>query len=242
MMIYQDKLYFNDTYCYECDVKCIKFDVDEQGKKYCLFESTIFHPQGGGQPTDTGFFIFNDKKIAIDMVKKIDQEIRHYIDEDIDFRDSILVHMVINKDHRMLCAKLHTAGQLLSDIVRLLPKNQLFIIKAHHFPQEACLEFEGEISNIDLFKQTVEEKINQVIQLAYPVKVYNFSIEEFEKKFPEKIYKNTDNGYVRLVKIGSFDFVPCGGTHVKNISEIGGVKIRKITSKKGITKIGYDII
>ena len=39
------------------------------------------------------------------------------------------------------------------------------------------------------------------------------------------------NGKIRLVKIGNVDLQPCGGTHVKNTSEIGMIIIGKIENK-----------
>ena len=48
------------------------------------------------------------------------------------------------------------------------------------------------------------------------------------------------NKPLRLVSVGGKDNVcPCGGTHVKHVSELNGLTITKITSKKGLTKISY---
>ena len=38
-------------------------------------------------------------------------------------------------------------------------------------------------------------------------------------------------GGVRLLKIPGIDLQPCGGTHVKNIAEIGGIRVVKIRSE-----------
>ena len=38
-------------------------------------------------------------------------------------------------------------------------------------------------------------------------------------------------GKLRFVKIGTVDFQPCGGTHVKSTEEIGEIKIGKIENK-----------
>ena len=39
------------------------------------------------------------------------------------------------------------------------------------------------------------------------------------------------DGKIRLIKIGSVDLQPCGGTHVKSTAEIGKIKIGKIENK-----------
>ena len=39
------------------------------------------------------------------------------------------------------------------------------------------------------------------------------------------------NGKLRFVRIGTVDFQPCGGTHVKSTNEIREIKIGKIENK-----------
>jgi Ser-tRNA(Ala) deacylase AlaX len=45
----------------------------------------------------------------------------------------------------------------------------------------------------------------------------------------------------RIVTLHGTKGCPCGGTHVKNISEIGTVKIRKLQVKGQTTRISYEI-
>ena len=45
------------------------------------------------------------------------------------------------------------------------------------------------------------------------------------------------NGSIRMVCIGdNIDYQPCGGTHVKNTSEIGLVEINKVENKGKLNK------
>jgi misacylated tRNA(Ala) deacylase len=39
------------------------------------------------------------------------------------------------------------------------------------------------------------------------------------------------SGQIRLIKVADIDLQPCGGTHVRNTSEIGEVLVRKIEKK-----------
>jgi Ser-tRNA(Ala) deacylase AlaX len=34
---------------------------------------------------------------------------------------------------------------------------------------------------------------------------------------------------------------PCGGTHVSNVKAIGKVRVRKVTVRKGNTRVSYDV-
>jgi misacylated tRNA(Ala) deacylase len=38
-------------------------------------------------------------------------------------------------------------------------------------------------------------------------------------------------GRIRLINVDGVDLQPCGGTHVRNTSEIGAVRVRKIEKK-----------
>ena len=38
-------------------------------------------------------------------------------------------------------------------------------------------------------------------------------------------------GRVRLLRIPGIDLQPCGGTHVRNIAEIGGIRVLRIRSE-----------
>lgn len=48
--------------------------------------------------------------------------------------------------------------------------------------------------------------------------------------------------HLRIVAVGGADNVcPCGGTHVKNVQALNGLRVTKVTSKKGVTKLSYEI-
>ena len=47
---------------------------------------------------------------------------------------------------------------------------------------------------------------------------------------------------LRVVAVGSHDNVcPCGGTHVKRVESLKTLKVLKVASKKGVTKISYGL-
>ena len=48
---------------------------------------------------------------------------------------------------------------------------------------------------------------------------------------------------LRIVAVGGPDNVcPCGGTHVKHARDLAGLRVLKATSKKGVTKLTYEIV
>jgi len=48
---------------------------------------------------------------------------------------------------------------------------------------------------------------------------------------------------LRIIQVGSADYCPCGGTHLKNSSEIGRVHILEKRSKgKETDRVGYELL
>ena len=52
--------YLKDTYIYQLQTK-----IAEVNESKVVFEDTVFHPQGGGQPNDKGFMVVNGHKYEI---------------------------------------------------------------------------------------------------------------------------------------------------------------------------------
>jgi len=54
-------------------------------------------------------------------------------------------------------------------------------------------------------------------------------------------YKLPTNKKLRVCNIAGFPSVPCGGTHVMHLGELKKIKILKCKTKKGQTKISYQL-
>jgi Ser-tRNA(Ala) deacylase AlaX len=55
---------------------------------------------------------------------------------------------------------------------------------------------------------------------------------------PDNIPKNKP---ARVVMYGPEFGIPCGGTHVKNLKQIGTIKIPKLKEKKGVIRVSYGV-
>jgi len=93
----------------------------------------------------------------------------------------------------------------------------------------------------------IEKRCNEIISKNAVVKLYEEARDSLEKRVNEqrcnldllpKFIKT-----LRIVEIEGFDVCPCAGTHVKNTSEIGTVKIlRKESKGKETVRIAYKLI
>lgn len=231
------ELYLNDTYLFTCRAIISKQDIDAKGPFVCL-DKTNFYPQGGGQPADQGIIKNSAFELKIIDVRKIEDEIRHYFSgtpEQPLVNQKIECH--IDQNRRILNAKYHTGGHLLSNIIEQLYP-QLKAVKGHHFPGEAYVEFTGELQPDE---NLVANSIAQAIYEAAPIKIFETTPEIFETNFYKLPYATPANKAFRVMQIEGFLPLPCGGTHLTTCEELNAVKITKMKSKAERLKVSYAI-
>lgn len=227
------KLYLNDTYLFDEQAKIIKIGSDEKGN-YLVLDKTIFYPQGGGQPCDVG----NIDDFLITSVKEIENEVRHYTSSDIsNISTGHDVKLGIDKERRILNARYHTASHFLANVVNVIYPN-LIATKGHAFPGEAYVEFKGS-DKIDADLLSVE--MQKAIDAAYELSIFDSSPEKFEQDFYKLPYEIPGNKEFRVMRVGKFSPIPCGGTHLRNTKEIGKFVVRKIKQGENTVKIQFGL-
>ena len=213
--------------------------LDDLGSYVTLY-STIFYPQGGGQPADQGSISINNSTIEIHHVRMVHKEVRHYAHHHQSFEPGCVVNSQINKEKRLIHTQLHTAGHLLSNVVEKMHPDWV-AIKGHHFPGEAYVEFKSKqaIKNIELVQ--LEKEIKQIIETNLTLKSQFISGNELSKYCPNLPYSIPEEEQIRLIRIGDYPFQPCGGTHLLHLNELKGVQLIKVKIKQDRLKISYDL-
>lgn len=234
--------YYEDTYKVT-DIAVIEsVGCDDKGY-FILLDHTIFYPQGGGQPSDQGHLCLGDINILVLSVKMINGEIRHYTDEDYSYIVGQQVNCYVVQEKRLLHSKLHTSGHLISNVLEsLYPSYKA--IKGHHFPGECYVEFiakNSDLMNIDL--ELLKREITAMITQSQQVQSIFVTDEQFSKMCSDTSYNMPTNRVqpIRLVKIGSFSYQACGGTHIRATTELQGLEIIKIKVKGTSLKVYYSI-
>jgi alanyl-tRNA synthetase len=143
----------------------------------------------------------------------------------------------IDFNRRLLNAKYHTAGHLVAGCLENAHP-QMIATKCHAFPGEAYVEFQGAS---DLQIQSIQELVNQPLQRKISTKVFEIDLSSFESKYYKLPYSVPANKPFRVLQIGDYKPVPCGGTHLSNTDEIGSILIKKVKTKDGVLKISYEI-
>ena len=133
----------------------------------------------------------------------------------------------IDWDVRYKHMKMHTALHLMCSIIPLgVTGGQIGYNKSR-------LDFND--PNKEIKKEELEKKINLLVEENHEVTSEVIDSKILDEK-PELVRTMSvkppqTNDKIRLIKIGSVDIQPCGGTHVKSTKEIGKIKIGKIENK-----------
>lgn len=234
-------LYMEDMQLLQCSAKVQKLDQQE-GKTILYLDQTVFYPQGGGQPYDTGVITATDWKFAVEEVRYSDGEVLHigHLEGSLP-QEGDNVQCVVDKERRSLHTRLHSAGHVLDMAVHELGYGWK-PGKGYHFPQGAYVEYEGSLEGEE--KQAVIDKLNQQIQqilsrgIATEIRFMpKEEMAQYCRHVPEFLPAGKPS---RIVLYGSFG-VPCGGTHVANLNDIGVVRIRKIKTSTDTVRVSYEI-
>ncbi|OUD12286.1 alanine--tRNA ligase-related protein [Thioflexithrix psekupsensis] len=243
MMTNTQLKYLEDTYADTDKATVLRVGQDERGA-YMVLDQTIFYPQGGGQPTDTGHIEIEQAVIAVSFVGFNQGEVLHYISEVPSHFEALVgqsCELRVDKAQRLKYAKLHTAGHLIAAIVDG-QRGPLRAMKGFHFDDGPYVEFEGKPDgDAESLLATVQTEANTLIQQNLPVVAEMVTYDELKQRCWQIPSYLPEDKPLRVVAIGALDAVPCGGTHVSSLAELGSLSLIKIKSKKGNTKISYQI-
>ena len=201
-------------------------------KTTIILNQTIFYPQGGGQPYDTGIIKSEDGSFVFEVqeVRFIDCKVHHIgIVQQGNITINIKVDCLVNKVRRELNTRLHSAGHLVDLVLKELSINWVSG-KGYHFPQGAYIEYLGNIDGYDIekLKHEIANKAQEILARNIQTRIA-FDESELQNSKP-----------MRTVYYGDFG-IPCGGTHVANLSDIGTITIRKIKKEKDFIRVSYEI-
>ena len=177
-----------------------------------VLQSTIFHPQGGGQPFDTGWL---GQSTVLKVVQEAER-IVHYVDQPVALGP---VQARVDGQRRTLHTRLHSAGHLIGNAGETLG---WMPIKAHHWPGEGKISFIRGESAQDMQADALQEQVNQWIDANLPRHM-------------------TLDGGTREVGFGDLPAYACGGTHVQALAQVGQVTILGLSEKKGTLSVRYSL-
>jgi Ser-tRNA(Ala) deacylase AlaX len=177
-----------------------------------VLRATLFHPQGGGQPCDTGW-------IGESQVSRVVQEperIVHFVDRPVPLG---MTAIRIDEERRRFNTRMHSAGHLIGHFIQAMG---WMPIKAHHWPDEGRVQFKPSDGAEEVDAPTVQTGIERWIEHDLPRLT---SLREG----------------AREISFGELPAYGCGGTHVRSLKDLGTVTIASLSQKKGTLSVHYSV-
>ena len=234
-----DLLYQTDSYLKEFDASVIAVQADARA---VVLDQSAYYPGGGGQPNDTGVLFLEDgTEYPVIKVKKQGADVLHFLGGESPLPQvGAKVRGQIDWDSRYMLMRTHTALHVLCGIV--FRDYGALVTGGNMEPGKGRMDFEFERLRGELVSE-IEAAVNKEAEAGHEVRMKILPREEaFQipdlirtkiNLLPEGIME------VRTVEIVGLDLQADGGTHVKNTSEIGKIKVVDYKSKGAINKRIY---
>ena len=214
--------------------------IVERGPDFVVLDQTLFYAEGGGQPDDTGSLQWTDGEARVLRVTKEKGIIKHHVDR-MPSADS--VHGVIDWDRRYKHMRMHTSQHLMSGLVFRTYAARTVGNQIHM--DYSRVDFQPANFTADDLKR-IEDECNGVVASAQDVRIFEEDRVVVHNKIEDRALLELIPQSVRrlrIIQIGNADYCPCGGTHLKNVSEIGKVHILEKRSKgKETDRIVYELL
>lgn len=234
-------IYMNDFGIIECIAEVLYVNHTDEGVDIQL-NKTCFYPKGGGQDYDIGEIIGEAGKLKVEKVF-LDEDgvVHHYGMIDGSLMAGEEVRCEVERERRELNTRLHSGGHILDMAIDSLGY-EWEPGRGAHYPDMSFVEYSGEadMENKEQIISDIEYEIEKIQGegIVNSIKLMDRTeLSKYCRHVPDYIPENKPT---RVVMYGDFG-VPCGGTHVKELNDIGKVKIRKLKRKDGKIRVSYQI-
>ena len=227
-----ERLYYDDSYLTEFDAAVV-CAAERGGKPIVALDRSAFYPTSGGQPFDTG--TLNGAHVT-DVFVDDAGEVWHELDAPLTVGET--VHGRIDWARRWDHMQQHGGEHMIAGAVYALTGGMTI-----------GLHLGAEVSSIDVqftdgathmsaeLIARIEDYVNERIQMDAPIRCWFPDADELAslplRKAP------TVKEHVRIVAMGDFEMVACGGTHPSSTGQIGLVKIVSAAPERGKLRLSF---
>ncbi|MEM1526555.1 MAG: alanine--tRNA ligase [Ignisphaera sp.] len=194
---------------------------------YIILDRTAFYPQGGGQLGDRGYLHIDGRSIRVVDTKKVGDVVVHVAESSEGLEVGDIVEGEIDWRTRYKKMRHHTATHILLGALRRILGEHVWQAGAEKTEYKARLDITHYKMPSEEEIRKIEELANSIIDNAINVEVHLLPRNEAEKKYGFTLYQGgvPMTPTIRVVEIPGWDAQACFGTHVRNTSEVGAIKI-----------------
>lgn len=223
------------------DFEAVVLDIFENN---IVLDSTLFYPEGGGQPADHGTLSVEDAVLNVVDTQAVNGVVIHTIDrieDEFHIRKGDMVHGKVDEFRRMAHARHHTATHIVNDAARQVLGDHIWQAGAQKSVDRARLD-------LSHYKRISREEIEQIELLSNRMVMENKRVlsewmdrTEAEQKYGFSLYQGgvPPGQKIRVLHVGN-DIEACAGTHCTYTGQVGPIKIlRTERIQDGVERIEY---
>ena len=211
---------------------------------HIVLDSTLFYPEGGGQPADHGKLVIDNDVLHVIDVQMINGVVVHNIKEiedELHVRKGDLIVGKVDEERRMAHARHHTATHIVNDAARKVLGDHIWQAGAQKSTDRARLD-------LSHYKRITNEELNEIELIANRIVMENQRVQtewmdrtDAEQLYGFGLYQGgvPPGKRIRVLKVGD-DVEACAGTHCTNTGLVGPIKILKTERvQDGVERIEY---
>ena len=219
------RLYREDPYLLEFEAE-VQETREHQARPAVVLDKTAFYPEGGGQPSDTGFL----SEVRVLSVLEEKGVILHVLSDPLSAKR---VRGRVDGERRRHNREQHHGQHLLSRA--FVEVCSARTVSVHLGEEGGSVDLDREISAEEVRAAT--DRANTVVWGAHPVRTRIVSRAEALALGLSPTDEAGDQ--VRLVEAEGFDLQPCGGTHPRSTAEVGLILPLGQERYKGGTRVRF---
>ncbi len=197
--------------------------VSEKGKDLVVVSQSPFYAEAGGQVGDKGIIKAGKAIFNVNTTEKIDDVYLHMgsWQSKERFYKGDTVQMLVDKKNRQAIMRNHTATHLLHKALQEFVGEHVKQAGSHVAPDRLRFDFTHfESLGADVLDK-IEKRVNEKVLECLKVEVESQSYDDAVKTGAMALFGEKYGDRVRVVSVGDYSKELCGGTHLKNASEIG---------------------
>ncbi len=195
---------------------------------FVILNKTPFYVEAGGQIDDLGNLVIDKTPLNVIDVTKVDNNTIHVIENEQNkiIKPGEEVFAEVDEKRRWDIMRNHSATHFLHAAMRKILGTHVHQAGSYVGPDRLRFDFThfAKLSDTEIkeIESLVNEKLMENIQLQHH---RNVPFDEAKKMGALMFFGDKYGDKVNVVQFGDFSMEFCGGTHVKNSSQIGLFKI-----------------
>ena len=233
-----ERLYYDNAYCWSFEGVVTALRETKAADRWeVALDRSAFYPTSGGQPFDTGRLITGQGDARVlDVEADRAGEVWHTVDRPLPV--GILLRGEIDSARRLDHMEQHGGEHMLAGAI--WEKLRGTTIGLHLGQTDSTIDVELPEGRAHLTEEEIrllEDTVNERIRLDAPIRCWFPSEEELATLPLRK--PPTVSEHVRIVAMGDFEMVACGGTHPSSTGRIGMMKITGAIPAKGKVRVSF---